>query len=145
MSRLGSTTFRRRELRKGLEPDECYYIQHEEQIRNREEIDLTRDPPPDLVIEIDITHRAIGREAIYAGLGVPEVWRYDGLRLIALRLGPDGKYLPIETSAAFPFLRVAELEPFLKMISAAGRTKTMRAFRDWVRTNLQKPETGMGA
>src|SRR2546429_3134667 len=36
MSRYGSTTYRRQDLLRGLEPDECYYIQHEEQMRNRD-------------------------------------------------------------------------------------------------------------
>jgi Uma2 family endonuclease len=139
MSRLGSTTFRRRELRKGLEPDECYYIQHEEQIRNKDTIDLKTDPPPDLAVEVDITHRAIGRESIYAALGVAEVWRYDGLSLTALRLDPDGRYRPTEFSLAFPFLRVAELEQFLKMIPSAGETSAMRAFRDWATASFQEP------
>jgi len=55
LRRLGSTTFTRRDLSKGFEPDSCFYIQNVEQVRDKEEIDLTVDPPPDLVIEIDIT------------------------------------------------------------------------------------------
>ena len=68
---LGSTTFRRRDLAKGLEPDECYYIQHEAQVRNKKRLNLRSDPPPDLVIEIDISHRDLDRESIYAAMGVP--------------------------------------------------------------------------
>src|SRR5262249_8953494 len=129
---LGSTTFRRKDLRKGLEPDECFYIQHELQMRGKDEVNLKKEPPPDLVVEVDITHHPIDRAAIYATLGVPEIWRYDGRGLQALQLGKDGQYHKIEKSLAFPFLRPAELERFLAM-RYAGETAMMRAFRDWVR------------
>src|SRR5688572_26565724 len=58
---LGSTTFRRQDLEKGLEPDECYYFENAERVRGKSEIDLRRDPPPDLVVEMDVTHRSIDR------------------------------------------------------------------------------------
>lgn len=137
---LCSTTLRREDLEKGLEPDECYYIQHEEQVRGLSTIDLTRDPPPDLAVEIDITHRAIDREAIYAALGVPELWRFDGRQLIVQRLDPDGRYQQSETSVAFPSLRAADLSPFLKMVGTTGETSIIRSFRDWVRDNLVEPD-----
>ena len=75
---LGSLTCDREVLARGLEPDQCYYIQNEATVRNCERIDLTQDPPPDLAIEVDITSSSIDQLAIYAALGVPEVWRYDG-------------------------------------------------------------------
>jgi len=136
MARLGSTTFRRKKLAKGLEPDECYYIQHERQIRGKDRIDLRRDPPPDLVVEIEITRRAVAREPIYAALGVPELWRFDGLELTASMLGSDGRYQPVERSVAFPFLRMSDLERFLKMLPATDETSMVRAFRDWVKAEL---------
>jgi Uma2 family endonuclease len=152
MESAGSTTFRRKRLAKGLEPDECYYIAHEAEVRSGEEFDLERDPPPDLVVEIDITHRAVNRKRIYAALGVPELWSFDGERLIALELVPHPvrgakggtsinkaelrkrKYVPIEKSLAFPFLDVAELVQFLKIASEGGETAAIFAFQDWVRT-----------
>ena len=76
---LGSTTLKRPDLLKGFEPDSCFYIQHAEAIRDNEEVDLTVDPPPDLVIEIDITSSSLDKFPLYAAVGVPEVWRYaDG-------------------------------------------------------------------
>src|SRR5258705_1908556 len=77
MCRLGSTTFHRKRLAKGLEPDECYYIQHEQDVRGKKRIRLGFDPPPDLVVEVDISYRALNRERIYAAMGVPEIWHYD--------------------------------------------------------------------
>ena len=70
-----STTFRRRRMRRGLEADHSWWIAHAAQIRGKERIDLRVDPPPDLAIEIDLTHRSINRMSIYARLRVPEVWR----------------------------------------------------------------------
>jgi Uma2 family endonuclease len=126
----GSTTFRRKDLRRGLEPDECYYVRNEAAMRGREEIDLRRDPPPDLVVEIDISPRAVDREAIYAAMGVPEVWRFDGTTLVAMELH-DGAYRPRAASIAFPALDVARLMPFVEMFGARGTTATRRAFRKW--------------
>ena len=71
-------TFKRRKRRRGLEPDECYWIQSEPMVRGKDKIDLRRDPPPDLVIEVDWTHSSLDRLAIFAALLVPEVWRFDG-------------------------------------------------------------------
>ena len=79
--RLGSTTFTRKDLSKGFEPDSCFYIQSVNRIRDKEEIDLTADPPPDLVIEIDITSPSLNKFPIYAAVGVLEVWRYKGGRV----------------------------------------------------------------
>ena len=134
---LGSTTFRRQDLAKGLEPDECYYIQHEAELRGKLEIDLAHDPPPDLAIEIDITHSSLDREAIYAGLGVPEVWRFQGHKLTFLRLGPRG-YAPIRRSLAFPFLTSAALQRFLDSWGTTDDITLMRRFRHWVREKLAK-------
>jgi Uma2 family endonuclease len=136
ISRLGSTTWRKRLLRKGLEADECYYVQNEPLVRARDEIDLKKDPPPDLAVEVEITHHPLDRLAIYAALGVPEIWYYTGKRVRTLRL-EDAKYEDVEYSVAFPFLRPAELERFLEMRLSTDETTLMCDFRDWVRT-LQK-------
>jgi Uma2 family endonuclease len=72
---LGSRTCAREDLAKGLEPDQCYYIQHEAEVRGVAQINLADCPPPDLAVEIDITSSSLNRLSIYAALGVPEVWR----------------------------------------------------------------------
>ena len=84
----GSTTFKRRDLARGFEPDSCFYIQNEGRISGRAEIDLDTDPPPDLIIEIDITSPSLNTFPVYAHLGVPEVWRYDGTRVTFFILEP---------------------------------------------------------
>src|SRR5438045_4955835 len=78
---LGSTTFKRQDLGKGFEADSCFYIQNFERVRGKRRIDLLTDPPPDLVIEIDVTSPSLPKLPIFAQLGIPEVWRYDGQRL----------------------------------------------------------------
>ena len=88
----GSTTFKREDLERGLEPDSCFYLANERRIRGKRELDLTIDPPPDLAIEIDITSSSLDRQGIYAALGVPEIWRFDGESLRVYQLQPDGTY-----------------------------------------------------
>jgi Uma2 family endonuclease len=131
---LGSTTWKRRDLRKGLEADECYYVQHEAQVRDKTRFDLTRDPPPDLAIEVDITHHPLDRPSIYGALGVNELWRYDGRVMHFLKLGEDRRYHPIETSEAFPVLTPEVINRFIGMIGTVGDTQLMREFRDWLRS-----------
>ena len=70
-----STTFRRRDVKRGLEPDACYWVANEHLVRDKEQLDLSVDPPPNLVIEVDVTHSSLPRMPIYAALGMPEVWR----------------------------------------------------------------------
>ena len=68
---LGSATFRREDLELGFEPDSCLYIQNEEEVHGKDRIDPAVDPPPDLVIEIDITDPSLNKLPIYAQMGVP--------------------------------------------------------------------------
>jgi Uma2 family endonuclease len=126
-----TTTFRRKDLRRGLEPDNCYYVQHEAVVRNREEIDLTIDPPPDLAIEIDVTSKSIDRLPIYAALGVPEVWRWDAELLYVLRLNANGDYVEIDASQTlrgFPIGRMMEL---LRLRTSSNETTLLRRFQRW--------------
>src|SRR5260370_39130270 len=87
----GSTTFKQEAKERGLEPDECYWIQNEPRMRSRKEFDPDTDPPPDLAIEVDITSSSLDRMSIYADLGVPQVWRFDGDTL-TMNLLPKGTY-----------------------------------------------------
>ncbi len=95
---VGSMTFQREDLERGFEPDSCFYVQNETRVSGKTQIDLAVDPPPDLVIEVDITSPSLNKLPIHAQIGVPEVWRYDGRSLTMLGLGPDGRYASLETS-----------------------------------------------
>jgi Uma2 family endonuclease len=136
MAGFGSMTFKRKKRQRGLEPDECFWIQHEPAVRARDQIDLRQDPPPDLVIEIEVTQSALNRLGIYGVLKVPEVWRWGGKGLRVQLLGPDGKYGDSPQSLAFPFLPMSEVERFLGMRSSLGETDLVRQFRDWVRGQI---------
>lgn len=128
-----STTFRRRRRRRGLEPDASWWIAHEPQVRGKTEIDLRHDPPPDLALEVDVSRSSLDRLAIYAALGVPEVWRLEGRTLVCHVLGPDGRYATSPTSQAFPGLVVADLANFLNLRGQMDDNAIVRQFRAWVR------------
>ena len=135
----GSTTFRQTAKQRGLEPDECYWIQNEPRMRSRKDFDPDKDPPPDLAIEVDITSSSLDRMSIYADLGVPEVWRFDG-ETLTFSLLQGGRYEPGERSQALPALTSAVLTRFLQLSDQMGETEVVLAFLDWVREE-GKPET----
>jgi len=131
---LGSTTFKLAEAARGLEPDDCYYIQQAERMAGRDSIDLATDPPPDLVVEVDITHPSLDKFPIYASLKVPEVWRHDGAILQFFRLSGE-RYTPTPESGLFPLLPAAVLAGFVQQGQEHGIIPMIRAFRDWVRAH----------
>jgi Uma2 family endonuclease len=129
---LGSRTCDREDLTRGLEPDQCYYIQNEPLVRGLERIDLSQNPPPDLAIEVDITTSSIDQLAIYAALGVPEVWLYNGNTLTLYQL-QDGSYRVCDRSLSLPLLLPSEAVRFLELSQTMGETSLIRQFRQWVR------------
>lgn len=129
---LGSTTFKNQLMQQGIEPDNCFYIQHEALVRNKKRLDLTIDTPPDLVLEIDITSRT--HPQIYAALGVPELWRFENGSLTIYRL-QNGEYQPTQYSPTFPNLPLTDIIPqYLKQIKLSGRNATLKQFRTWIKT-----------
>lgn len=129
---FGSTTFRRRDLERGFEPDSCFYIQSEERIRGKNRIDLTVDPPPDLVIEIDLTNPSFNKLPVYAQMGVPEVWRYDGQRMTILVL-EDSDYAETTESLALQPVTGSVLGDFVEKTKTTKRTDWLRTVRQWAR------------
>jgi Uma2 family endonuclease len=132
----GQLTHRREDLQRGFEPDECYYIQNWRAVSGIREIDFTKDPPPDLAVEAEVSQTVLDRFPIYAAFKVPEVWRYDGEQLIVLLLQSDGTYQESSASRALPTLPLAELPRFLTLaddliISFAAIS---RQFREWIRS-----------
>ena len=120
-----STTFQREDLAQGFEPDASFYIQHAARIRGQKQIDLDADPPPELVIEIDITHPSLNKFPIFAGLGIPEVWRYHKQALIILRLEGD-KYRAQEASEIFRGLTSVALTRLIADSQQMKRTEWLR-------------------
>ncbi len=128
----GSTTFNREDLARGFEPDTCFYVQHADDIAGKKRIDLAQDPPPDLVIEIGITHPSLPKLPIYAAVGVPEVWHFDGDRVAILLLQGDA-YTAAEHSVAVPHLTREQLTDFLHTSQHMKRVEWLRHVRDWAR------------
>ena len=130
---VGSTTCRREDVGRGVEPDESYYIANEPVVRGRDRRDPAKDPPPDLAVEIDVTRSSLDRMGVYAILGVPEIWRFDGTAITFYRRNDAGQYDQTERSCAFPFLRSADVTRFLDRRSCEDETTLVRAFATWVR------------
>jgi Uma2 family endonuclease len=131
---LGSMTMRREDLDRGLEPDKCYYVANAAVMAGRDEspLDLTVDPPPDLAIEVDISPPDVAKPPIYAALGVPEIWRYDGRAVAYLHRQPDGRYVVADHSLAFPGLPLAWVNECL----AIGLTQSQSAAAAEVRRRV---------
>jgi Uma2 family endonuclease len=136
ISAAGATTLRSQLRRRGLEPDASYYIKHEGRVRNKDDIDLAVDPPPDLAVEVDITSKSVDKLATYSSLGVPELWSHDGARLVVRVLDETGSYAVAERSKSFPDLPLDELNRFLEQRATLSDTRIGRAFRAWVTSRL---------
>ena len=103
-------------------------------MRGKLKIDLNFDPPPDLAIEIDITSSSLNRMAIYEGLEVAEVWRFDGQFLRIYQL-VEGKYQESEKSGLFPFIKGKDIMSFLQEFEE-GEMALIKAFRMWVKEKI---------
>ncbi len=129
----GSMTLRRQLKRRGLEPDESYYVANEQLVRHRRRLDLRKDPPPDLAVEVDVTHKVLDRLEAYSKLGVAEVWRYDKSGLRFYRLLPSGDYRSSKTSVAFPQLTSADLNRFLGRLEDTDENAMIWEFSEWLK------------
>jgi Uma2 family endonuclease len=129
-----TVTFKREDLQRGLEPDNCYYVANEAVVRSKRELDLAVDPPPDLAVEVDLCGDTREKLAIYAAFGVPEVWWFDGRHLQVFVLAADGRYQERRCGAIFPNLSLTEIEEVLAKLGTASETALVRSFRKWVRT-----------
>ena len=128
---FGSTTFKRQDMNSGIEPDDSFYIKNHLQMIGKEKIDLNIDPPPDLVIEIDVTSKT--QLDAYLALAVPEVWRYENDKL-QINIWQNGKYIESKVSPNFPNLPIAEIIPqFVEESRILGRSPTLRKFRQWIK------------
>lgn len=125
---LGSTTFKREEFQRGFEPDSCFYIQNEARIRDVRRVDLEFDPPPDLVIEIDLTNNSIDKFPLFAKLRVPEVWRVSEGRVGILLLAGDS-YQRQQVSSALPPITATDLTELLASSLTMKRTAWLRSLR----------------
>lgn len=132
---LRSTRLDRADLERGAEPDNAYYIQHQPQVAGRT-VDLAQDPPPDLVVEVDITHSDLDKNRLYAALGVPEFWRYNGQEWRIYQL--HGKHYRLcDFSPTFPSVIKTDLYEFLAQ-AEQDEIAAEKMFRELVRLRISK-------
>ena len=129
----GGTTFLRRDLRKAFEPDSSFYLRHAATVRGMWDLDLQVDPPPELVIEVDLTHSFLDRFRIWAAIGVAEVWRYDGERVRFHTLEANA-YHEIEESLSLPPMTAEQATVFLELERRETAIVWDRAVREWIRS-----------
>ena len=130
-----STTFRREFLAKGVEPDECYYIQNAKNALEKN-FSTRNYIVPDVAVEIDVTTESLDKFPIYAALEVPEVWIYDGEKVSFYELEVEN-YRRISHSRALPLLPAEKLGEFLEISRAKGQTFALKSFRAWLRLEVK--------
>lgn len=141
MVSAGSTTFKRENLGRGFEPDASFYIQHAGDVRSHAAIDVVSDLPPDLVIEIDITHPSLDKLPIYAAIGIPEVWRYAEQRSTIYRHHADG-YTVEDSSTVLPGVTSHQVTQLVEMGYELPRPTWLLHVRAWAEGQLQNPGGG---
>lgn len=129
---FGSATMKRTDILKGAEPDGCFYIQTADKLPPMLEMDFSKDPPPDVVVEIDIHHKSESKNPIYAAFGVSEIWRYDGKEMKIFKLNKKSEYSEIEQSAALPILTAEVLTKFLNDSKNQDQYEVLLAFEEWL-------------
>jgi Uma2 family endonuclease len=129
---LGSTTFKRSQLERGFEADACFYVQSAERMQGKTPIDPAVDPAPDLVIEVEITTPALNKLPIYADFRVPEIWRYNGDKLVVLLLS-GVEYIESSKSLAFSKVSADDLSRLLRQSTILKRREWRMQLRNWLR------------
>jgi Uma2 family endonuclease len=143
----GSSTFRREDLERGFEPDECFYFTNIEAVRGKRDVDLDAgDPPPDLVFEADVTSPSLGKLPIYAPLGVAEIWRYDGARveILSRNEAGDGYEAAAGGSAFLLPLKSEVLTRFVRKGLTTRRPARVREVREWALRRRPGGSSGSG-
>jgi Uma2 family endonuclease len=129
---VGSTTYRRQDLHRGFEPDASFYIQNEARVRSRPEVDLSIDPPPDLILEMEMSRSALNKLSLFASMGILEVWRCDGQR-VDISVLERGRYRASSASLALPVLTSDVLTRFLIDSRTMLSPDWFQAVSDWAR------------
>lgn len=131
----GSTTLKREDLEKGFEPDSSFYFRHAATICGKDRTDMATDPPPELIIEVDITRSSLNHFPLYAAVGIAEIWRYDGERVRFHKL--DGSaYTQIEESSVLPPMTAVQATIFIERNRHEKATDWLRAVREWIRGRI---------
>jgi Uma2 family endonuclease len=130
---MGSTTLNRPDLQRSVEPDNCYYIQNQAKVAGKK-VNLNEDPPPDLIVEVDITHTDINKLNLYGSMGVAEFWRYNGEKLQIYHL-ENLQYMEVEKSPTFNLEIKEQLYEFLQTCEL-DEVEAEKYFRLWVKQQV---------
>jgi Uma2 family endonuclease len=135
--KLGETTWKRPEIARGIQADQCYYfdaakLAADKAARSRKSNDIADYPNPDLAIEIDLAEPKVDRSGIYAALKVTEVWRFDGKSLIIEHRQDDGTYAPSQSSRFLP-LRDVDILRWLVAEDSSDEPDWERRLDEWAR------------
>lgn len=133
---FGSNTIKREDRSRGLEPDACFYVQTASALGHKIRLDFTKDPPPDVAVEIDVHHESLSKFPLYAALGIPEIWRYDGTALTIHRREGD-QYVLAPASTALPVLDAQTLTRFLGLAGEKNQHEILLAFEEWLESLCQ--------
>lgn len=132
----GTVTLKSELVKRGLEADRCYWLANEPYVRHKRKLDLAVDPPPDLAIEVEVSRSILDRLAIYADLGIPEIWRFRDDQLQVLLLGPDGRYHPSESSQSLPMVSIPEMNRWIVRGLEVGERQLIREFVAWINETI---------
>jgi Uma2 family endonuclease len=144
---MASTTWKRLEVERGIEADQCFYFRTEKLTQaaaalNRKSNDIADYPIPDLAIEIDISPSQIDRPGIYAALDVPEVWRIDASSLTIERLNYEKAFGAVSSSRFLP-VEAHEVARWVLEEDAGDIAGWTRRLRAWIRAELlSRPRGG---
>lgn len=133
----GSFTMKRADVNRGLEADWCYYFKNVQNVVGKKKVDLQRDPPPDLAVEVELTRRLLDRESIYAKLGVPELWRFrDGeLKVFVLR---RGKYVMADRSPIFHGISPSQISALVEKSHTMDDLEWLDWLENWIKKNVPR-------
>jgi Uma2 family endonuclease len=135
----GGLTRKLKEEQKGAEADTCFYVINAAQVVGKRKLDLSNDPPPDIVVEIDKSNQSLHKFPIYAAFGVPEIWRCNikrnAIQFYELR---SEEYIETTSSRFFPILTSAVLTKFIDQSHSDGHMSALVSFRSWVRKTLER-------
>jgi Uma2 family endonuclease len=138
---LGSTTWKRPELERGIEADACYFFDTKKLETIRVALSLRSNnladiPNPDLSIEVDISPSKIDRPGIYRSLQVTEVWRFRDALISIDQINAEGSYVTAETSK-FLYVRPDEVTRWVVREDASDRLAWKERLAQWVQDELR--------
>ena len=137
LEKCGRATWRRQSLSKGAEADASFYIKSAGRIIGRK-INLESDPPPDIVVEIDVTNSSLRKLSIHVGLGISEVWRYDGHVCRFYILVKDA-YRETRISRCLPGLTGPMIADSIELSKTQGQDEARKAFRRRIKALKKGP------